>query len=489
VSPHDPDDVWVCGVSLLHSTDGGVIPSIVTGTAHVDQHALWVDPLDPARVYLGNDGGFYWASGGVGQWQQSFNLPITQFYAGSVDPGNANKIVGGTQDNGTLKTETGPFDWDQILGADGFHVLVHPTNTNRLLAEWQYCSDRTGVKLSLNNGASWSSSGGWVTTDRYNWNTPIVQSAVDPAVLLSASHRVYRSTNGGSLWAPISPDLTGAPPASVVYGTISTVAISQADATLYLAGTDNGRVWRSQNAGAVWEEITAGLPGLYVTRVVADPSDPNVVYVTHSGFGQDQHEPRVYRSADRGSTWESITGNLPDAPVNDLVVDPLRPGTLYAGTDLGVFETRNLGGTWVPLGGAMPIQPVWDLELHQASRGLYAFTHGRSAWKLDLNTVSLAVPAARAASGLALDAPVPNPARDATRLSLALGARAQVAVIVFDAAGRRIRTLARGTREPGSHALAWDLRDERGSRVREGVFFVRASDGSTTRTRRLVVTE
>src|SRR5262249_17463499 len=155
-----------------------------------------------------------------------------------------------------------------------------------------------------------------------------------------------------------------------------------------------------------------GLPGRYVTRVVADPTDPNVVYVAHTGFGMDVHDPRVFRSTDRGSHWTSISGNLPDAPVNDLVVDPVLAGTLYAGTDLGVFVTRTLGQTWTPLGGYMPLQPVWDLELHAATRKLFAFTHGRSAWVLDLGTVPVSAPDTRSGSSLALSAPFPNPARD-----------------------------------------------------------------------------
>jgi len=195
----------------------------------------------------------------------------------------------------------------------------------------------------------------------------------------------------------------------------------------------------------------------------------------------------VFRSTDRGSNWTAISGNLPDAPVNDLVVDPLLPGTLYAGTDLGVFVTRNLGQTWTALGGYMPVQPVWDLELHHGTRRLYAFTHGRSAWMLDLGTISLSVPRTTSRSELALSAPMPNPARGAARFYLSLAARAQVEVIVFDAAGRRIRSLARAALDPGRHALAWDARDERGSRARAGVYFVRASDGSETRTQRLVL--
>jgi photosystem II stability/assembly factor-like uncharacterized protein len=489
VAPNDPDDVWVCGVRLLHSTTGGVIVEDVTGTAHVDQHAVWIDPADPAKIFVGNDGGFWWPAGSLGQWQQSYNLPITQFYSGTVDANNANKVLGGTQDNGTLRTESGPFGWGQILGGDGFHALVHPGNTNIIFAEWQYCSDKSGVKRSINNASSFGSTTGWVNTDRYNWNTPIVMDPDNPNVMLSGSQRVYRSTNNGQTWVPISGDLTTNAGAQVNYSTISTVAITKPDSALYYAGTDDGLVWRSQNAGGLWENITAGLPALYVTRVVPDPLDAQVVYVSHSGFGQDIHTPRVHRSTDRGATWQEISGNLPDAPVNDLVVDPVRPGTLYAATDVGVYETRDIGSVWVPLGGFMPVQPIWDLELHHASRQLFAFTHGRSAWKLDLNTVSLSVPGVPAARGLELSAPSPNPSRGEAHCVLGLSKRAQVEVSVFDAAGRRVRVLARGTHEAGRHPLAWDGRDARGARVRSGVYFVRASDGSGSRTQRLVVAD
>ena len=488
VSPSNPDDVWVCGVNMLRSTDGGVTLQDVTNTMHVDQHAVWLDPTEPARVFVGNDGGFWWRQP-LGDWQQTFDLPITQFYAGTVASSNVNKVLGGTQDNGTVRTETDPFGWGDVLGGDGMHVVVHPTNANMMLAEWQNCSDGTGFKRTTNNFASWASTAGWNRDDRYNWNTPIMMDPDNPNILLSGSHRVYRSTNNGVNWLPISGDLTTAPPSLVKYGTISSVAISKPDSALYLVGTDDGRVWRSQNAGGLWEDITAGLPALYVTRVVADPLDAQIIYVSHSGFGQDQHIPRVHRSADRGSTWEEISGNLPDAPVNDLVVDPLRPGALYAATDLGVFETRNLGGTWVPLGGFMPIQPVWDLELHQATRRLFAFTHGRSVWKLDLSTVSLSAPSALAAGSLALAAPFPNPARGSARAELSLGTSAQVEVNVFDAAGRRVRVLARRSFDAGRYTMVWDGRDERGSRVRAGVYFMRATDGSATRTHRLVLAD
>ena len=154
-----------------------------------------------------------------------------------------------------------------------------------------------------------------------------------------------------------------------------------------------------------------------------------------------------------------------------------------------MFVTRNLGQTWTALGGYMPVQPVWDLELHQATRRLYAFTHGRSVWMLDLGTVPLAVPTTTSGSRLALSAPSPNPARARSELDMTLATSAQVDVSVFDAAGRRVRVLAHGTLSEGRHALAWDARDERGARARAGVYFVRASDGSETRTQRLVIAD
>jgi len=487
VSPIDPDDVWTGGVRLLHSTDGGATLADVTGSLHVDHHAVWIDPVDPTHVYLGNDGGFYALSGGT--WQKSFNLPITQFYAGTVDPLNVNKVLGGAQDNGTSKTESGAGGWSQILGGDGFQCMVNPPGSSTILAEWQYCCDESGLQRSSNNGASYVGTSGWVSTDRYNWNTPFTASPKNMNTMIAGSHRVYKSTNTGAAWAPVSGDLTSGPGAQVNYGTITTVAISPADSNLYLAGTDDGHVWRSQNGGGTWQEITAGLPAAYVTRVAADPLDAQTIYVTHSGFGEDQHDPRVFRSTDRGNTWTSISGNLPDAPVNDLVVDPVIAGTLYAGTDLGVFVTRNLGQTWTALGGYMPVQPVWDLELHQATRRLYAFTHGRSVWMLDLGTVPLSVPTSTSGSKLALSTPMPNPARGAARLDMTLASSAQVDVSVFDAAGRRIRVLAHGNLAEGRHSLAWDALDERGSRARAGVYFVRASDGSETRTQRLVIAD
>ena len=218
----------------------------------------------------------------------------------------------------------------------------------------------------------------------------------------------------------------------------------------------------------------------------ADPVAPGVVYACLSGFGQDQHSPHVFRSADRGTTWSPIAGNLPDAPANDLVVDPDDPNTLFLATDVGVYFTRNLGGAWSALGAGMPLQAVFDLTLHEPSRTLIAATHGRSQWKINLGALPVAVGRAATPERIALSAPAPNPSRGAVRFALALPAAGAAEVAVFDAAGRRVRELFSGAAGPGSLPLLWDGRDARGRRAGAGIYFLRANASGSTATRRLV---
>lgn len=488
VNPTNADDVYCLGVDLIRSVNGGANFGSVTGTAHVDQHAIWIDPSNPARVLLGNDGGFYVSLFGGSNWTKSLDLPITQYYAGAVDPSDPARLFGGTQDNGTLRTLGGASSWTSILSADGFFVVVDPVNPNVVLSEYQYCCYGSGPRRSINGGPNSVASSGCVASDRWNWSTPIVMSPADHNIVLTGSHRVYRSLDNGVSYAPISGDLTGAPATQVVFGTISALEISPVNGGFYYAGTDDGKVWRSLDHGDTWEEVTAGLPLRSVTRLTADPSVERRVYVTLSGFGSDEHVAHIYRSDDAGAGWVPVQGNLLDVPVNDLLVDPADNQTLFAGTDAGVYVTRDGGGYWYPLGQGMPIQAVFDLAFHAPARALVAFTHGRSSWKLDLTELPLAAggPAPRAA--LALGSPHPNPSRAGVRLSLALAAPSAVDASVFDVAGRRVRTLHDGPLAAGTHALAWDGRDAQGVPSAAGVYFVRARSRDGERVQRVVRT-
>ena len=440
-------------------------------------------------MWAGNDGGFYWTTNGAGVWDKSPDLPITQFYAGTIDPSNPSRLLGGTQDNGTLLTSGSPLGWFTILGGDGFQCLVDPTNPSIVFSEWQNCCDHQGLLRSTSGGPSGTFPTGITFGDRFNWMTPVVMDPGNHNVLLLGSQRVYKSTNNGVGYSIVSGDLTTNPVSSLVFGTISTLAISPASSSVYYAGTDDGRVWRSLNAGGTWTEISAGLPVRWVTRVTPDPASAAVVYVTLSGFGQDEHLPHVYRSADQGATWTSISGNLPDVPVNDLIVDPADPSSLFIGTDVGVFFTRNLGGLWTLLGSGMPIQTVFDLSFHPGSRTLVAATHGRSQWKLDLSTWPTAVAPPAVAPRLALGPPVPNPSRGPVSLGLDAGGASSVDVAIYDASGRLLRGLHSGPAGGARITLAWDGLDARGRRAPPGVYFVRASALGAAKVQRLVRTE
>ena len=479
VDPTNPDRIYTLGVDLYRSSDGGVSYTLLA-PGHVDQHALWIDPASPQRIFSGNDGGFFASTTGGSSWTKSLDLPITQFYAGTIDPTNPSRVMGGAQDNGTLITSGSPTAWTQVLGGDGFQCIIDPVNPALTFSEWQNCCDRSGPRRG--GGAPV----GFSPTDRYGWMTPIAMDPGNHNVLLVGSQRVYRSTDNGVSYTPISGDLTTNPVSTLVFGTISTLSISPLAAGVYYAGTDDGRVWRTPDAGTTWIEITSGLPVRSVTRVVADPFVRGAVYVTLSGFGQDEHLAHVYRSVDDGATWTSISGNLPDAPANDLIVDPADPNTLFLATDVGVYITRNLGAGWEALGTGMPVQTVFDLTFHAPSRTLVAATHGRSQWKLDLSSWPTAAPPQAPAARLALAPPAPNPSRGSVTMALDVGSASRVSVEVYDAAGRRVRTLLAGAAGAPRVTLAWDGLDERGHRAGAGVYFVRAEAGGSSSIRRLV---
>ncbi|MFN8587293.1 MAG: FlgD immunoglobulin-like domain containing protein [Candidatus Eisenbacteria bacterium] len=488
VEPTNPERVYAMGVSLLRSDDGGATWADLTGAMHVDQHAIWLDPADPAHLYAGNDGGFWWSTDGV-TFDQSLGLPITQFYDGDVDATNPAIVFGGAQDNGTNRTNAGPFAWTPSLGGDGFHVGVDPTTPSVVFAEWQWCSDKTGLKRSTNGGTSFSSTSGWTGSDRFGWDAPFTFNPRSHNTLLAGSQYVYRSLNNGRNWSKISPDLSANIPSALTFGSVTTLDVSKPDTNVYYAGTDDARVWRTLNRGGAWTEISAGLPKRWISRVVADPADAQVVYVTQSGYASDVPTAFVWRSTDRGATWTNIAGNLPAVPVNDLVVDPLDTNRLYLATDLGVWTTRNLGATWYELGAGLPLGVVADLVLHAASRRLFAFTHGRSAWSLDLAALPVSTPETAAGNALQLGVPRPNPAREGARIALELPRAGVAQVVIYDVLGRRVATLHEGALGAGRHEFAWSRRDAHGTRAAAGVYFVRAASQGATRVRRLVVAD
>ena len=384
VHPQSAGEIWVDGVGLGRSTDGGATFTSVSGM-HVDHHSQWFSPSNPSVVLKGNDGGLYRSTNGGGAWTKFNNLPISQFYTVEVHPAEPFKVYGGLQDNGVKRTATGGLsNWSSVIGGDGMEVLVDVNNTDVIYAASQFGN----LRRSTNDGGSFSAATTGIT-GRLNWKTPLV---IDPgsggtglsSTLYLGSHQLFRSTNSAGSWTAISNDLTDG--ASGTLGTITTIAVASSNRNVIYLGTDDGNVWVTANAGQTYTRLDAALPDRWVTRVAVDRGRDAVAYVTFSGFRFDEPLPHVFRTANRGATWTDISGDLPDAPVNDIAIDPRSTATLYVATDVGVFVTHDLGARWAPLGTGLPEGlVVTDIKiLDGPPPTLYAGTYGRSVHSIEL---------------------------------------------------------------------------------------------------------
>jgi hypothetical protein len=359
IDPAASRHMWVAGVPMLESLDAGATWRR-NFTFHVDQHGLAFDPRVAGRVFIGNDGGVYRSTQNgslTGTWTKAASLPVNQFYTVAASRQDLARVSGGAQDNGSLRNWGGTV-WNSIGGGDGTTNLIDPTNHNKVYA----CSQYGTCARSTDGGATMVGFGSTVS-DRRNWITPVVFDPSNPAVMYYGGNRVNRSTNSAASWTAISPDLShgsggigGSP-----YGTITTIAVARSDGRIIYAGTDDGRVWITRNTGASWTEITAGLPTRWITRLAVDPVDANIAYVSVSGYRNGDPGAHVFRTTTGGTAWQDISAGLPDAPVNDVVLDPRNRTVLYAATDVGVFAAT-AGGAWSAVGTGLPMVPVADLD-------------------------------------------------------------------------------------------------------------------------------
>ena len=384
IDPVEPNIAYVIGFDLYKTSNGGnTWINISEITVHVDQHGLYAHPMNHNFVVVGNDGGLYTSVNGGNTWSWINNLPITQFYTCEIDQQHPERLYGGTQDNGTNRTLTGNLnDWQSIYWGDGFYALVDPEDNDYIYAEYQYGN----FAKSVNGGTTFNTAMNGISgSDRKNWCTPVVFDPTNPEILYYGANRLYKSTNRASTWTAISADLTNGPGINLTYGTITSISVSPANPEIIYVGTDDGNVWVSAMNGMGWEYLSATLPDRWVTRLAADPYDESIAYVTFSGYRWDEFLPHIFRTTDKGQTWDDISGNLPEAPINDVIIDPVDNNCLYIASDVGVFVTYDLGQQWEMLGTNLPNVPVNDLVLHNESRILVAATFGRSMYTYDLN--------------------------------------------------------------------------------------------------------
>jgi len=497
VSPDDEKSIYVLGVNLAASEDGGKTYKRLGGTVvhlyhhstralHLDHHDLWIDPLNPDRLLLGNDGGFFMSYDRGKTWLHINNLPIAEFYAISVDMATPYNIYGGTQDDSALygpsnqEQEDGIEDpWRHVWidlwgGGDSYFTLVDPTDPGIIYYEQQFGSfRRKNMKTGQSKHIQPRAKKGEPPL-RYNWMTPFIISHHNPFTLYYGANKLFKSVNRGDSWTCISPDLSTSPgpekQGDVPYGALTTISESPLLPGLIFVGTDDGNVHVTRDDGKNWMKIGKNLPDKWVSRVVASSHELGTVYLSMTGYREDDFETYIFRSTNFGQTWNSITGNLPSESVNVIREDPQHTNILYAGTDQGgVYVSLDSGESWYSLCCDLPTTAVHDIAVHPRDSELVIGTHGRSAFVLDVAPVQKfdgEIPEKEAHLFAIRPAVLPRSrdyggdwaweTRQEAVIHYYLKESCPVEISILDNTGETVRELT-GTNSPGVNRAIWDL--------------------------------
>jgi hypothetical protein len=428
------------------------------------------------RIIEGNDGGLYTSEDDGNNWSKVNNLALTQFYAIDIDRQNPQRIYGGTQDNNTIRTMTGSTsDWEPILGGDGMFTLVDYADPNTIYAEYQWGN----LYRSDDGGWTMNSIADPMLGDRINWSAPLAMHPDDPGTLYFGTYRVWKSTDKGNSWVPVSGDLTAG--INQYFYTLTTIAISEIDPSIVVAGSGDGKIHVSTDDGQTWQSRSSGLPVRWVTRVATDPFDAQTIYATISGFRWDEPLPHVFRSVNLGQTWTDITGNLPEFPVNDIVLDPGIPNRILVATDAGVYGSANGGLSWSWVWDGLPAVPVYMMKIHAPTRTIVAGTYGLSSYKANLDDILTGItPKSDLITGRITASP--NPVGESTTVKFYLPKSQFVQVRIFDMNGNDAGTIFSGDLPKGGQQIVWNVDNTPGyiknKTVAPGIYLIRA-EGKT----------
>ena len=418
VSPADDRKVFFSSFRLLESDDGGKTARPIDRGVHVDHHALWIDPANPERMIQGNDGGAYVTEDGAKSWRYLNNLPIEQFYMVAAGSGDPYLLCGGLQDNnawcGPSSSLFGRFngaEWFTVGGGDGEYAVPAPSDSSVV---WVDSQNGFVTRVNLKTGQTRFVRPYLETvTDRapaglayrFNWTAPIEVSPADANTAYLGANVVFKTTDGGEHWTPVSPDLTRNDKAKQVtsggpieydisgaetYNTILTVNLAPTDTNVLWVGTDDGLVHVTRDGGRTWVNVSGRFPRLpkdaegRIYQIGVSPFDAGTAYLAVDRHELDDSRPYVYKTADFGRTWTDISRGLPpDVPAHVVREDPNVRGLLVLGTDTGLWYSRDAGATWKPFPVEFPTAPVYDLKFVQRTHDLVVATHGRGLFVLD----------------------------------------------------------------------------------------------------------
>lgn len=430
MDPTDDQRVYVLSGSAQVSEDGGRTFVRELEGISGDFHALWIDPHQSRRFYVGNDKGAYVTFDRGENFVMFDNMDLGQFYAVTADNRDPYWVYGGLQDNGNWGGPSNSRDWNGVLNdhwfkfhsGDGFHTTVDPDDWRTVYTEAQGGSIRRLDAVFRQEGKSIVPTPATVLNFsevvpgydgdmdelpsprfRFNWSSALTLSPHDSRTVLFAGNHVFRSRDRGDTWRIISPDLSTGDTAftnpwsggltrdvtsAETHATVISVEESPVRPGLLWAGTDDGRVHVTRDDGRTWTDVGVNLPRdvqrLWVSRVEPSAFHEGTAYVAKDGHRSDEFRPWIFKTTDFGRTWTKISDGLPDGnPIYVVTEDPKNPDLLYAGSEFAAFVTADGGRTWARLGEGLPTVAVHDLVVHPREGDVIAATHGRSVWILD----------------------------------------------------------------------------------------------------------
>lgn len=491
VDPTDDNVLYVLGIKMFRSTDGGKTFSQqgINDGMHDDQHALWIDPKDGRHLIVGTDGGFYVSYDKAARWDHHNHAgALGQFYHVAVDTRTPYRVYGGLQDNGSWGGPSrsdkfpGPIntDWINVSWGDGFVCRVDPNDPDVVYSESQ---DGNIGRRNLKTGGSiriTPRTRAGLQPFRFNWNTPFILSHHNSHIFYAAGNYVFRSLKQGADLQAVSPEIS-----LTKRGTGTALSESPRNPDEVWVGTDDGAVWVTRDGCKTWTNLSdkfkaAGLPGpRWVASIEASRYSDGRCYVVFDAHRSNDDEPYVFVTEDYGQTWTSLKNNLPAGPTRVLREDIANPNLLYLGTEFGCYASVNRGKAWARINGAkgLPTVAVHEFAQPVTANDLVVATHGRSVWVLDVTPLrqmtaevvkgktALFSPSPAVAWRRANDIPFysshrvfngQNPPRGAM-IDYVLGKKAdKVSLVVKDVTGRTVRELQPST-DAGYHRVSWEF--------------------------------
>jgi photosystem II stability/assembly factor-like uncharacterized protein len=492
VDPLDDNTIYVLGVDLYRSTDGGKTFTAdgINDGLHSDQHDMWINPKNGKHILVGCDGGFYVTYDRAANWEHLNRVALGQFYHVCVDNRRPYRVYGGLQDNGSwggpsnTRRNNGPTneDWIYVMGGDGFVCRVDPTDPDLVYAESQ---DGSLMRRNLRTGATtfvrpFAQAG--LGRYRFNWNTPFILSQHNSGIYYSAANYVFRSVKQGTEQRPISPEIT-----RTKRGSATALAESPRNPDILWVGTDDGAVHITRDGGRTWSNVTdnfraAGLPGArWVASIEASRWEDGRAYVVFDAHRSNDDQPYVFVTENHGQSWKSLRGNLPVGSTRVCREDLIAKDLLYLGTEFAAWASIDRGESWTKLNGnSLPTVAIHEFAQPTTADEIVVATHGRSIWVVDVTALRQLTPTIVASTEPRLLTPSPairwqiqpggtgpflssmrkftgtNPARGAYIDYLLPTKVERVTLNVKDVSGRTVAEL-NASKEAGLHHVVWNL--------------------------------